>query len=506
MTLARARSVALLGVQGRMVDVEADLAQGLPIVTLVGLPDAALAEARDRIRAAVVNSGFAWPSKRITLGLSPADLRKGGSGFDLPLAIAVLCAAGECPRDAAADLVLIGELGLDGKTRPVRGALPSVDAAARAGARRVIVPSANIAEATIVPGIEVIGVSTLAELVGVLKGALVPDVHRGNGVRPELPPPRFDLVDVSGQAEARRAVEIAAAGAHHLFLLGSPGAGKTMLAERLPGLLPPLDFAAAMEVTAVHSVAGILLPDAPLVVTPPFQAPHHTASVVSLVGGGSGMPRPGAASCAHRGVLFLDEAPQFAPVALDTLRQPMESGALSIARAAGTFHFPARFQLVLAANPCPCASPNDSDCRCAPLVRRRYLARLSGPLMDRIDLKVVVQPVGRADLDAAAPGEPSAQVASRVAAARAAAIERLSGTPWRTNAEVPGPALRTRWRLPRRSLAAPYALLERGILSARGLDRVLRVAWTIADLAGRAGPDEADVAEALRFRVGDGAP
>lgn len=505
MALARTRSVALLGVEGRLVDVEADLAQGLPITTLVGLPDAALAESRDRIRAAVVNSGFAWPPKRITLGLSPADLRKHGSGFDLALAVAVLCAAGECNQDAAAPLVLIGELGLDGKVRAVRGVLPAVDAAARAGVTRVVVPAANAAEAAIVPGVDVIGAATLAEAMSYLRGNEVAATHAaavdGVPVRP-----RHDLADVSGQSEARRAIEIAAAGSHHLFLVGSPGAGKTMLAERLPGVLPALDFAAAMEVTAVHSVAGILAADAPLVTAPPFQSPHHTASVASLVGGGSGVPRPGAISCAHRGVLFLDEAPLFAPGALDALRQPMEAGVVRIARSAGTYRYPARFQLVLAANPCACGAVLDAACKCAPLARRRYLTRLSGPLLDRVDLKVSMQPVGRADLCMVIDAESSAVVAARVEAARACAAERLHGTGWQTNAEVPGIALRSRWRLPSKILAAPYAQLDRGLLSARGLDRVLRVSWTIADLAGRSVPDEYDVAEALRFRVGEVTP
>jgi magnesium chelatase family protein len=504
MTLARTRSVALLGVDGRLVDVEADLAQGLPIVNLVGLPDAALAESRDRIRAAVVNSGFPWPQKRITLGLSPADLRKHGSGFDLALAVTVLCAAGAVEQAAIRDLVLVGELGLDGKVRPVRGVLPAVDAAARAGATRVVVPAANASEAALVPGVQVVGVATLTDLVDHLHGSATAVLPPHRISADALAPPRYDLADVSGQTEARRAIEIAAAGGHHLFLLGSPGAGKTMLAERLPGVLPPLGIGAAMEVTAVHSVAGILAADAPLVASPPFQAPHHTASVASMVGGGSGIPRPGAISCAHRGVLFLDEGPQFAPQALDALRQPMESGVVTIARAAGTFRFPARFQLVVAANPCPCAAARDSACTCPPLVRRRYLARLSGPFLDRIDIRVQVQPVSRSDLLASTGGETSEVVGGRVLLARAAAAERLTGTGWSTNADVPGIALRSRWRLPPRVLSIALDQLERGLLSARGLDRVLRVAWTIADLGGHPAPDRTDVAEALRFRVGEG--
>ncbi|HEY2172575.1 MAG TPA: YifB family Mg chelatase-like AAA ATPase [Mycobacteriales bacterium] len=504
MALARTHSVALLGVQGHLVDIEADLSDGLPGVSLVGLPDAALAESRDRIRAAIVNSGETWPSRRITLALSPADLRKHGSRFDLALAAAVLAAAGTVPRAALADLVVLGELALDGKVRAVRGVLPAVLTAARAGLARVVVPVDNLAEAALVPDIAVCAAPTLADLVRHLRGEPC-DVRVAE---PRQPPPVAsgpDLADVLGQAAGRRALEIAAAGGHHLFLTGPPGAGKTMLAERLPGILPALDTDAALEVTAVHSVAGILPADAPLVCLPPFQAPHHTASVAALAGGGSGVPRPGAVSCAHRGVLFLDEAPEFAAGALDALREPMERGELSIARAGGSFRFPARFQLVMAANPCPCASAaGDAACRCPSAVRRRYLARLSGPLLDRVDLRVVLFPVARAALlDEAVPAEPSAVVAARVASARATAAERLRSTRWKTNAEVPGPVMRSRWRPPARALTEATRALDRGALSARGFDRVLRAAWTIADLAGRAMPDSGDVTEAVGFRLGE---
>lgn len=504
MALARTHSVALLGVQGHLVDIEADLSDGLPGVSLVGLPDAALAESRDRIRAAIVNSGETWPSRRITLALSPADLRKHGSRFDLALAAAVLAAAGKVPHPALADLVVLGELGLDGKVRAVRGVLPAVLTAARAGLTRVVVPVDNLAEAALVPEIDVCAAPTLADLVRHLRGEPCDVLVAA----PPQPPPVAsgpDLADVLGQAAGWRALEIAAAGGHHLFLTGPPGAGKTMLAERLPGILPALDTDAALEVTAVHSVAGILPADAPLVCLPPFQAPHHTASVAALAGGGSGVPRPGAISCAHRGVLFLDEAPEFPSGALDTLREPMERGELSIARAGGSFRFPARFQLVLAANPCPCASAaGDAACRCPSAVRRRYLARLSGPLLDRVDLRVVLFPVARAALlDEAMPGEPTAVVAARVASARATAAERFRSTRWKTNAEVPGPVMRSRWRPPARALSEATRALDRGALSARGFDRVLRAAWTIADLAGRAMPDAGDVTEAVGFRLGE---
>ncbi len=508
MALARARSVALLGVQGHLVEIEADLSDGLPGVSLVGLPDAALAEARDRIRAAIVNSGAAWPSRRITLALSPADLRKHGSRFDLALAAVVLAAAGAVPQSALDGLGVLGELGLDGTVRAVRGVLPAALTAARAGLTRLVVPVDNAVEAALVPELTVYGAPTLSDLVRHLKGEPSGVRLAQSMDRPadrSSAPPGPDLADVLGQAAGRRALEIAAAGGHHLFLTGPPGAGKTMLAERLPGILPALDTEAALEVTAVHSVAGILPADAPLVCVPPFQAPHHTASVAALSGGGSGVPRPGAISCAHRGVLFLDEAPEFPAGALDALREPMERGELSLARAGGSFRFPARFQLVLAANPCPCASAaGDAACTCPSVVRRRYLARLSGPLLDRVDLRVQVFPVARAALlDDAASGETSATVAARVIAARAAAADRLAPTPWRTNAEVPGPVLRSRWRPPARALAEATRALDRGALSARGFDRVLRAAWTIADLAGRAAPDRGDVTEAVGFRLGE---
>lgn len=503
MALARTRSVALLGVRGHLVEIEADIAAGLPGVSLIGLPDAALAEARDRIRAAIVNSGQRWPAKRITLALSPADLRKHGSHFDIALAVAVLAASEVVPQAGLHRLVFLGELGLDGKIRSVRGVLPAVVTAVAAGLTRLIVPVENATEAALVPDAEIRAVATLGELVALLLGEPV-EVTIGRAPAQQDLPVTHDLADVVGQAHGRRALEIAAAGGHHLFLSGPPGAGKTMLAERLPGILPPLRADESLEVTAVHSVAGLLPPDAPLVSTPPFQAPHHTATVAALVGGGSGVPRPGAISCAHRGVLFLDEAPEMARGTLDSLREPMERGEVSIARAAGLIRFPARFQLVIAANPCPCASPDgDRGCVCPPNVRRRYLAKLSGPLLDRIDLRVELLPVARSALFAdGVPGEASAVVAARVVEARAAAAERLAGTSWHANAEVPGAALRSRWRLPRRVLADASAALERGVISARGFDRILRTAWTIADLGGHSAPDRYDVAEAVGFRMG----
>jgi magnesium chelatase family protein len=344
-------------------------------------------------------------------------------------------------------------------------------------------------------------VEELADLLGFLRGepdrtAARPRARR----RRERPAP--DLADVVGQAVGRRAVEVAAAGGHHLLFAGPPGSGKTMLAERLPGVLPSLGVDEALEVSAVHSVAGLLPADAPLVRRPPYQAPHHTASTAALVGGGSTLARPGAVSLSHRGVLFLDEAPEFQAGVLDALRQPLESGEVAIARSGGVARFPARFQLVLAANPCPCASPaGEADCRCSPQAKRRYFSRISGPLLDRVDLQVWLQPVTPAHLlDGLAATESSATVAARVAAARGVAAERLRGTGWRINAEVPGPQLRTRWRLPASVTSGVDRSLERGELSARGYDRVLRLAWSIADLGGRVRPSPTDVDEAVQLR------
>jgi len=506
MSYARVLCVGLVGVEGQVVEVEADLSVGLPTVALTGLPDAALHEARDRVRAAVVNSGESWPNRRITVNLLPATLPKHGSAFDLAIACALLAAAGELPLASMAGVLVLGELGLDGAVRPIRGVLPMVAAAVRAGITRVIVPLGNAREATVVPGVTVRAVDSLHRLVAFVRG-------EGTLLDPPQPEPEPpvggpDLADLAGQEFGRYALEVAAAGGHHLALLGPPGAGKTMLAERLPSILPELDDTAALEVTAVQSIAGVLPPDGRLVRRPPFQAPHHSASLAAMVGGGSGLARPGALSLAHRGVLFLDEAPEFANATLQALRQPLESGRVLLARAKGNTEYPARVQVVLAANPCPCANPaGDQYCACTAAARRRYLGKLSGPLMDRIDIQVQLDPLRAAQLMiASTPAEPSAKVAERVLRARAAAAARWSAYGWRVNAEVPGPYLRRPpWRLAPKDTAALRMKLDRGLLSARGFDRILRLAWSIADLDGRDRPTGSDVHEAAQLRMGEAA-
>jgi magnesium chelatase family protein len=522
MALARALAVAVVGVQGHLVEVEAHLSGGLPGLALIGLPDAALAEARGRIRAAVLNSGQKWPDERITLGLFPATLPKSGSAFDLAMALAILAAAGVVPSPDPRRRVMLGELALDGRVRPVRGVLPAVLAAVDAGVSRVVVPARNAAEAALVPGAEVEPVPDLRSAIALLRGEYEPEPARAGtdeadrlAARPSTGPWRalhppadgtdLDLADVAGQSRGRLAVEVAAAGGHHLFMQGPPGGGKTMLADRLPGLLPDLDLASAIEVTAVHSVAGVLPPDTPLVRRPPYRSPHHSATPGALVGAGTSVIRPGLACEAHRGVLFLDEAPEFVRPALDALRQPLESGVIEIARARMTTRFPARFLLVLAANPCPCAKAQARGaraCECPSAVRRRYQARLSGPLLDRIDLQVELGAPSRAELRAdAGSAESSAVVAERVAAARAAMATRLCGTPWRTNGEVPGPTLRRGWPLAPAVTGAADRAYETGSLTARGLDRVLRVAWTLADLRGLDRPGTSELGLALSLRI-----
>ena len=530
--MARTHSIALVGVEGHPVEIETDIENGLPGLLLVGLPDTALREARDRIRAAIINSGEQWPQRRITVGLSPASLPKRGSGFDLGIAVSVLAAAGTIPTAAIEGVTFLGELGLDGQLRPVCGVLPAVAAAAAAGFHRVAVPEISAPEATLVPEVVVLGAPKLGALLAWLRGeaengqdVTVRKSGEGADVQPTRTDPlgpaglegaigprpsgktgdRPDLADILGQPAARRAAEICAAGGHHLSLQGPPGAGKTMLAERIPTILPPLDRPAALEVTAIHSVAGTLPAGSPLITEPPFCAPHHTATKAAIVGGGTGIIVPGSASLAHRGCLFLDEAPEFGRDVLDALRQPLESGEVVVARLGLTARFPARFTLVLAANPCPCAKGRASGagCTCTPTERRRYLARLSGPLLDRVDVKVEFLPVSRAELlSDRGFAEPSSVVLKRVEAARDRATARLGPTPWRLNGEIPGSELRRSFAPGPGALAPLERAMDLGEISARGVDKVIRVAWTLADLAGVARPTVAETSYALGLWLG----
>ena len=507
MRVARTHAIALLGLDGTVVDIEADISAALPAFVLIGLPDTALAQARERVRAAASNSGCPITRGKLTINLSPAALPKHGTAFDLGIGMAALAADGVVPPASVDRVIHLGELALDGRLRPTPGILPSVLAAARAGFRTVLVPTGNAAEASLVTGIDVVGVASLRDA-AIWHGAeLEPrDVDPLRGSTAPVPDPvtADDLADVVGNRDAVEALQVAAAGGHHLFLLGPPGAGKTMLASRLPGILPDLPVEAALEVSSLRSLSGLPVGDR-LQVRPPFEAPHHTASPVAIIGGGSGVLRPGAAARAAHGVLFLDESPEFSPHALDALRQPLESGVITIARAAGSARFPGRFQLVLAANPCPCgnAGSRDQECVCTPFAQRRYLGRLSGPLLDRVDIRLRVDRVTAAQLRAAddAPRRDSASARARVEAARARAAERLAPTPWRLNAEVPGTWLRSPAGVPERgATAALDRALERGAITMRGYDRVLRLAWTLADLDEAARPTAEHLGRALLLR------
>ena len=514
--LASLRSAAVLGVDAIAVLVEVDVSFGLPVFTMVGLPDTSVRESRDRVRTAIRNSGYAFPGHRITVNLAPADIRKAGASYDLPIALGVLAASGVIEPRLIDGVVLLGELSLDGAIQPIRGVLPVAIAARREGKAAILLPRANAPEAYVVEGLRVLPVDSLVEAVDALNGL-------ASGVAPvaALPPGRSpaqsragddrepDFADVMGQSLAKRALEIAAAGGHNVLLVGAPGGGKTMMARRLAGILPPLEFDEALDCTSVHSVAGTLPPGTALMHHRPFRAPHHTISEVAMVGGGS-IPRPGEISLAHNGVLFLDELPEFDRGVLEVLRQPLEEGRVTIGRAARTSAFPARFMLVAAMNPCPCGFLGDRRraCRCSDPQIQRYVSRLSGPLRDRIDLVVEVPAIGSSvRANGASNGvEASAHIRARVIDARRRQQQRFGEGSQKLNRQLEGSELNDHCRLGARSMDVLEAAIQKFCLSARGCDRVLRVSRTIADLEGCPAIATEHVAEALQYRFSESSP
>ncbi len=495
----RVLGITVRGVGGLPVTVEAFVGRGLPSLIVTGLPGAAVQDARDRIRPAVEHAGLEWPLRRVVVNLAPANLRKESPGLDLPIAVAVLVATAQVPERSLAAVVVFGELSLRGELLATPGVLSAAIAAAAAGARVIVVPEANAVEAAVVDDLAVVAAPGLTQVVGYLRGSWeAPAIDPGAST---WRAPSVDLADVRGQHQARRALEVAAAGGHNLLMIGSPGAGKTMLARRLPSILPPLERAEALEATQLHSVAG-LLAGRGLLDERPFRSPHHSISTAGLLGGGSSAFRPGEISLAHRGVLFLDEVTEFRRDAIESLRQPLEDGRVVLTRTAGSVEFPARFTLVAAANPCPCGFRDDPmrPCTCRDDQQARYHGRLSGPLLDRIDLRVRVPRLTKHELLGAADGEPSSLVRDRVLAARERQGARYRDAGWTCNAHLPGPVARREASLTPAGERLLGDAVERHALSGRGFDRVLKVARTLADLQGSERVGDEHMFEALSYR------